>query len=47
MANKNSFYHKHMAANLTGQLGYCTFRFDFVGNGEVCVCLCCEGREIL
>ena len=37
MANKNSFYHKHMAANLTGQLGYCTFRFDFVGNGEVCL----------
>ena len=34
MANKNSFYHKHLASKLASELGYHVFRFDFVGNGE-------------
>ena len=34
MANKNSFYHKHLAQRLGDELGYCTFRYDMSGNGE-------------
>ena len=34
MANKNSFYHKYLAKHLTEHLGYYTFRFDHIGNGE-------------
>jgi hypothetical protein len=34
MANKNSFYHKHLAEHLTTELGYHTFRYDALGVGE-------------
>ena len=33
MANKNSFYHKHLASKLASE-GFHVFRCDFVGNGE-------------
>ena len=33
MANKNSFYHKHLAEHLTTELGYHTFRYDALGVG--------------
>ena len=31
MANKNSFYHKHLASKLASE-AFHVFRFDFVGN---------------
>jgi|EP00945_MAST-04E_sp_MAST-4E-sp1_P006403 hypothetical protein len=34
MANKNSFYHKHLAKCLSIELGYCTFRYDLLAHGE-------------
>jgi pimeloyl-ACP methyl ester carboxylesterase len=45
MANKNSFYHKHVSEKLVTELGYTTFRFDHTGNGESEPTLTADGEQ--